>query len=175
MSRLPAPSTVVPQALCRLAMVAGPPSPSGVRLPLPAGVVSTPGGLTCRTVPPAATYSEPAAAETPHGAKATLVAGAGPGRMPPATVAMSPAARARPPVGRDCPAAAAGTSAAAATAAARTTARRAGRERARQGASVRIVIGPANLPAGSVSAHDGGIVPTQNECRITACPSQGKR
>src|SRR5713226_6711975 len=127
MIRLPEPSTVVPHALSRFARVARPPSPSGPKLPVPAGVVSCPPGrLTCRTVWLAAAYTEPPANDTPHGEKATLVAGAGPGPLPPATVEMSPATRVRPPAGGECVpavAAAAGTTAVTMAAAIRTATR----------------------------------------------------
>src|SRR5690242_17934092 len=108
MTRLPEPSSAVPHAPTS-ARVARLPSPSGPKLPVPAGVVSCPPRMvTRRTVWLAATCTEPPANDTPQGDRDTLLAGAGPGALPPATVEISPAARARAPAGPDCPAAAAG-------------------------------------------------------------------
>src|SRR5690348_6191754 len=173
MIRLPEPSTTVPHALDRSARVARPASPSGPKLLVPAGVVSVPAWFTCRTVVLAAAYTEPPANDTPQGEKDTLVAGAGPGPLPPATVEMPPAARAWTPAR----AAAAGNSAVTVAAAATTATRPAGAARQRFLAlSVLMVMTPFQPFCGAdMSTRQRGTLAARSECRVKGPVMSGER
>src|SRR5690348_10153971 len=90
-TRLPAGSGTAVHDPLRPASVAGPPSPRGVVLLVPTGVVSwSVAGLICRTAAMSPTYRLPSANLAPHGLTATVVAFAGP-PTPPAIVVMVPA------------------------------------------------------------------------------------
>ncbi len=96
-TRLPAGSSTAVHEPLRLAWVAGPPSPSGVVLPVPTGVVSwSLAGLICLIAAMSPTYRLPPANLAPHGLTATVVAFAGP-PTPPAIVVIVPAGAAAAP------------------------------------------------------------------------------
>src|SRR5690348_13361390 len=89
--RLPAGSSAAVHEPLRPALVAGPPSPSGVVLPVPAGVLSwSLAGLIFLIAATSPMYRPPPANLAPHGLTATVVALAGP-PTPPAIVVMVPA------------------------------------------------------------------------------------
>jgi hypothetical protein len=95
--RLPAGSSAAVHEPLRPALVAGPPSPSGVVLPVPAGVVSwSVAGLIFLIAAMSPMYRPPSANLAPHGLTATVVALAGP-PTPPAIVVMVPAGAAAAP------------------------------------------------------------------------------
>src|SRR5689334_19868133 len=95
--RLPAGSSAAVHEPLRPALVAGPPSPSGVVLPVPAGVVSwSVAGLIFLIAAMSPMYRPPPANLAPHGLTATVVALAGP-PTPPAIVVMVPAGAAAAP------------------------------------------------------------------------------
>src|SRR5690348_5632760 len=94
--RLPAGSSAAVHEPLRPALVAGPPSPSGVVLPVPAGVVSwSVAGLIFLIAAMSPMYRPPPANLAPHGLTATVVDLAGP-PTPPAIVMMVPAGAAAP-------------------------------------------------------------------------------
>src|SRR5690348_4956172 len=95
--RLPAGSSAAVHEPLRPALVAGPPSPSGVVLPVPAGVVSwSVAGLIFLIAAMSPMYRLPPANLAPHGLTATVVALAGP-PTPPAIVVIVPAGTAAAP------------------------------------------------------------------------------
>src|SRR5689334_23143568 len=104
-SRLPAWSTATVPHASRLARVAGPPSATGPRALVPAGVVSASvAGLTFRTAQRSATYRPPLPSDTPQADTPTLVARPGPPGLP-ARVEITPAGAAAPLTGTPGPAA----------------------------------------------------------------------